>query len=302
MNSTNSNTSMGVFAQELTNLIGQPIGVGQIFPSSEGRFYYIQAPLAGAPMLLHHYRGSFFVDINPDDYEKLANGDLEPQEYIRTANWQVGYYWGGGGMISGGYYQPLDIIGKQETVRRYLRILSCRGRRRSSGYMPAETECQHCFVTGCPLSPYNETLRGLFRAEEIEEYDPRVDFFNSLYLRFQAEHPDYSLRGFFCQSNMAGDSQILLVPNGHFKKEEAFSYTAYASEKVIRDLLMRTVSPSDWGEYAKSFEFVLFQRGSSEYLEVTQENLKAVSASEDYCATKKKNWLMKLWKKILIIF
>lgn len=302
MNNFTNSTNMGVFAQELSTIIGQPIGVGQIFPSEEGRFYYIQAPLKGAPMLLHHYRGGFFVDINPDDYEKLANGDLEPQEYIRTANWQVGYYWGGGDMISGGYYQPLDIVGKQETVRRYLRILSCRGRLRSSGYKPAEAECQHCFVAGCPFSPYNESIRGLFRSEEVEEYDPRLDFLDALFFRFGAEHPDYRIRGFFCQTNMAEDNQILLVPNGHYKKDEPYSYTAYASEAVIRDLLMRRIIPDNWEKYSKSFEFVLFQRGSSNYLEATDENLKALSASEDYCSLRKKNWLMRLWRKILIIF
>ena len=152
----NDNTNIINFANELTELTGQHIGLDHIHPSTEGRYYYIQAPKAGAPMLLNHYRGPFFIDIHPDDFEDISSGKVSAHEYITSANWQVGYYWGGGSMVGGGYYQPLDLVGRRDEVRRYLQILSCRGNRRSSGYMPSEKNCADCSVENCPFSKYKE--------------------------------------------------------------------------------------------------------------------------------------------------
>ena len=125
----NNNVNVNNFATELSELIGQHIGLDHIHPSTEGRYYYIQAPKTGAPMLLHHYRGPFFIDIHPDDLEDISSGKVSAHEYITSANWQVGYYWGGGSMVGGGYYQPIDLVGRRDEVRRYLQILSCRGYR-----------------------------------------------------------------------------------------------------------------------------------------------------------------------------
>ena len=92
------NININSFATELSKLIGQHIGLDNIHPSTKGRSYYIQAPKAGAPMLLHHYRGPFFIDIHPDDFEALASGNVSAHDYIASADWQVGYYWGGSSM------------------------------------------------------------------------------------------------------------------------------------------------------------------------------------------------------------
>ena len=143
----NNNVNINNFASELSELIGQPIGLDHIHPTTKGRFYYTQAPKAGAPMLLHHYRGPFFIDIHPDDFESLSSGKISVHEYITSATWLVGYYWGG----NGGYYQPLDIISRQNEIRRYLQILSCRGHFNACHYMPSETKCANCFVENCPF-------------------------------------------------------------------------------------------------------------------------------------------------------
>lgn len=269
------------FATELSNIIGQPIGVDHIHAMSKGRFYYTQAPEAGAPMLLNHYRGPFFVDIHPDDLEKIASGEVSAHEYIYSASWQVGYYWGGGNMVGGGYYQPFDISGRKEEIRRYLKILSCRGRCNASGYKPTEELCTACHVESCPFSKYKE---GLWE-NEMEEYDPRVDLFKALCRRFENQFPGYTFRGFLC-SNVE-DSIIILSPNGHYAEEEPFSFVVYASENVIRDLMMRKVTPDDWDEYVKDFKFQIKMMLSQACLDATEENVKASFADVDYVAKKK---------------
>lgn len=172
----NNDPNIAVFAAELGDLIGQPISVDNIQPSTKGRFYYAQAPKVGAPLLLHHYRGPFFIDIHPVDFESISSGKVSAHEYITSSNWQVGYFLGGGSMIGGGYYQPLDLVGHNAEVRRYLQILSCRGYHISCDYMPSETNCANCPVENCPFSKYKE---GNWDAE-MHEPDSRRDLFEAL--------------------------------------------------------------------------------------------------------------------------
>lgn len=233
------------FAIELSELIGQHIDMVHIHLSKKGRNYQIQAPKSGAPMLLHHYNGYFFIDIHPDDFEDISSGKISAYKYITSANWQVGYYWGGT-FMTGGYYQPLDLVGRRDEVRRYLQILSCRGYRQSCGYRPSELNCADCSVENCP---YNE---GNWDAE-IQEHDPRIDLFKALTERFEQENPGYTLCGFRCGG--IPDVEIWIDPNGRSTENERFSFTAYASDSVIRSLLMHEIEPENWTEYVKKFRF-----------------------------------------------
>lgn len=279
--SNDVNVNLNNFATELSELIGQHIGLDHIHPSTEGRYYYIQSPKAGAPMLLHHYRGPFFIDIHPDDFEDISSGKISAHDYIMSANWQVGYYWGGGSMVGGGYYQPINIVERKDEVRRYLRILSCRGCRQSCGYMPSEKDCTNCHVENCPFSKYK---KGNWDAE-MSEFDPRVELFKALRVRFEQENPGYTLRGFLCGE--IPDEEIHITPIGHYTEGDPFAFTAYASESLIQSLLMHETEPENWTNYAESFHFRIFKMFDSQTYEVSKGALEKAYEGLDY--TKKAN-------------
>ena len=261
-----------LFAEEMSNLIGQRIKPDDIH-SSTGRFYYIQMPKTGSPMLLHHYRGPFCVDLNPVDYNRIVNGEVSPHEYIYKANWLVGYFWGGGSMIGGGYYQPLDIIGRNEEVRRYLKILACRGSYRACGYMPTNEDCSKCELSDCPFSTFSH---GDW-SKEISESDPRKDFFNSLLKRFENENPGYTLRGFICGD--IPDNEIWIRPNYRFKESEEKSFVTYASRNLIQDLLMREKQLNECDVY--SFIFRLWDTKTQKSLPVNEDTLYEAFKEDD---------------------
>lgn len=276
----NNNVNINHFATELSALIGQHIGVEHIHASTEGRYYYIQAPKPGAPMLLHHYRGAFFIDIHPDDFEDISSGKVSAYAYITSANWQVGYYWGGGSMVGGGYYQPLDLVGHRDEVRRYLQILSCRGLQRTSSYIPTEKDCADCSVEKCPVSKYKRK----FWYGEMQEHDPRCELFIALVERLEQEYPGYTLQGFLCLNNMP-DGEIWLTANRHYDENKPFSFQAYASNSVIRSLLMHETEPENWTEYAKNFHFRIhnmLDMFNGESCDVNEETLEKAFEGLDY--------------------
>ncbi len=270
----NNNVNINNFATELSALIGQHIGVEHIHASTEGRYYYIQAPKSGAPMLLHHYRGPFFIDIHPDDLEDISSGKVSAHEYITSANWQVGYYWGGGSMVGGGYYQPLDLVGHRDEVRRYLQILSCRRR----DDMRTEKECVNCSVENCPVSKYKT---GNWNGE-MQEYDPRCDLFEAVLERFERENPGYTLSKLFTTAWPGiPDGEIWLACRGRYTEDEPFSLSAAFSDSVIRSLLMHEIEPENWTEYAKNFRFYIKMFNGESY-DVNKETLEKAFERLDY--------------------
>ena len=272
------NKNIELLAEELSRIIDRPLTPDHIHPVSKGRFYYTQAPLRGAPMLMNHYRGSFFVDIHPDDFTEIESGAVSAHEYIYSANWLIGYYWAGGSMICGSYYQPFDIIGRNEEVKRYFRILSCRRARFASGYVPSEERCNACPIVNCPFSKYQE---GNWE-NELKEDDPRMDFFNALRRRFEKEFPGYTFKGFY--SHGKEDNVIILSPDWHYVKEAPFSFVVYASEDLIQALLMRTVNPKNWDQYVQGFSFQLHKTfiKNDKYVEATLENIHSIFEGMDY--------------------
>lgn len=264
------------FLDEIYDITGMRVGPEHIHPSIAGREYYIQAPKTGAPMLLHHYRGPFFIDIHPDDFDKISSGEKSPHEYITEAKWQVGYYWGNGNMVGGGYYQPIDIVGRKDEVRRYLKILSCRGFYQSCGYMPSVENCADCSVENCPFSKYKQ---GDWAAE-MPEPDPRRDLFRALLKRFEEENHGYSLRGFLC--GKIPDGEVWIFPNGHYTEDEPFTFTAYASDSVIRSLLMHETEPENWVAYAQSFQFRIHKLFDKQSYDVCEETLEKAFEGQDF--------------------
>lgn len=229
--------NMNNFTAKMTALTGRTIGLGNVHPSSHGRWNYIQPPLEGAPMILSHYCGCVVIDIHPSDYDNIYSGEVSADDYICRANWQIGYYFGGGSIFSGGYYQPIDILKHSEEAKRYLQILSCRGRRVASGYMPKAEQCLNCTVDNCPFSPYKDGLWD----NELQEYDGRIDFFRLLKERFENRYHAYVLGNL--SSWEIADNEIWLRPATRHNSMP-ISFTAYAPNSIIRSILMRRLEPS----------------------------------------------------------
>lgn len=269
--------NMRVFAAELSKLVGKHIGLDHIHPG-KGHYYYIQPTKIGSPMLLNHYRGPIFVDIHPDDLEGLQSGDIDAMEYIHTANWQIGYYWGGGSMVGGGFYQPFDIVGRSEEVKRYFKILSCRTQKRSSGYMPSEDVCAKCPVNDCPFSEYKE---GKWE-NEVREEDPRVIFFEALNRRFKTEYDGCTLRGFLSGFRIGGiPKNEIYIRSNSYCENEPYSFCAFAPADTVRALLMHEIEPEDWNEYVLKFKFKHAELNESSHNPVSMEQIHRIFSKHD---------------------
>lgn len=180
-------------SKQITALIGYHLGedhIHNIHADGSGWHYYIQSLKPGYPVLAMHYRGPLMLALPYDDYCKLEAGEITAEQYIQESHWNYGYYWGGGGLLSGAYWQPLEKetgIHDTERISRYLHILSCRTDLISSGYRPTEEQCQKCKLdaTNCPFSPLNET--GAWEKEEVQERDDRQKLFKAVIQRVEAE-------------------------------------------------------------------------------------------------------------------
>ncbi len=247
-------------SKELGELLEQNISVANI-RASTGIFYYIQEPLPGAPILLYHHRSGFVVEMNEWDYESLKNGDISAEQFIQESNWQVGYYLGKGTMIQGAYYQPIDIIGRKDQVRRYLKIVKCRVDRSVSESVPSSEKCETCGVCKCPFNDGNW-------ADELEEIDYRKYFKNALTRLLKQVSPSYGLSTFLCAD--FEEESIYLVPNWHYPNEP-YMFAGYVSNQLIQELLMKSVEPDNWDEYVKKFN-IYIQKNDGEIVPFDLEN------------------------------
>lgn len=257
------------FCMELSEIVDQKITYEHVHPVTDGRYYYTQGPEEGFPLLLHHYRGVYCVDIHPNDYKKLETGEITPQEYIGSAKFLVGYYWGGGSAVTGGYYQPLDIVNKKAEVQRYLKILRCRGNYRSSGHTPNFDECVNCNVENCPFSKFKEGSWD----NEMQEYDPRKDFYKALVSKMS--YQSYKISGLYTEKLVRGESDncIYLLPSVGAFNDEITRLETYIPENVMRGLMKHEIMPESWEEYIEQFEILVFDHYLREYVPATAENI-----------------------------
>ena len=240
------NIHISKLMQVIEELTLQHMGEDSIYPSEEGHRFYIQPPKRNAPMLLNHYRGGYFVDMHPEDYRSIVSGEIAPKEYVYSANWQVGYYWGRGS-IFGGFYQPMDIVHDKEKIRRYLQILNCRGFNMASGYMPSMSNCMNCFVRECPMSCIR-IRRTAWKEESIMEQDPRKDLLDALCRRLEKEHSGV-IKNLYCGT--IPSKEVWLSDDGFYN-----FFTAYVSSGLIQSLLMKETIPKDWDAYVANLKFV----------------------------------------------
>lgn len=238
--------NMNKLAELVSNFVGEAISPDVQIHIGKGRHYYIQPAVDGAPMLLRHYRGPLFIDMSENDFNNIISGSINAEEYVKSSNWMVGYYWGGGSMVGGGYYQPIDIVNRSEEVKRYIHILSCRTSAISSGYKPTEERCASCTIKNCPFSSA-KCNSGNWEDESIREEDPRREVFNLLSKNFEAQFPGYTLRGFLSsfEDGSMQSNECIIRANTRLQDNDPHSFMIWLSAETIRGLLMHTISMED---------------------------------------------------------
>ena len=180
-------------AAVISERIGHNIATENVHTDETGWFYYIpkDSLKVNYPLILNHYRGPLFVVIPLQDMKRIEEEKISVLEYIDKAFWSYGYFWGGGALLSGVYWQLIEGgkpgINDKEKINRYLTILECRTHLRSSGYMPSEQRCGNCKVEHCPFSKFIEKNYDASWEKEIQEYDARVELYKSISRRIKEQ-------------------------------------------------------------------------------------------------------------------
>lgn len=239
-------------SQKLYELTGHRVANYNIHSDEQGWYYYIQAKSLEVkhPLIMNHYRGQLFAVIPLKDYQELDAGRISPTSYIENAYWNFGYYWGGGSLLGGVFWTPLETtagIHNTEYVKRYLSILACRTHRNSCGYMPPADQCSRCFVKQCPFSEVEEKNRGASWENEVSEHDYRVDMLKAVAERVK-EDLGFEVYGLLCHKG----ENALLVPH-NWKKETC---TLYLPVTLTNDLLYNP-GERDWKGIAKKMQLEL---------------------------------------------
>lgn len=162
-------------SKKIEKKLGITISEEHIHTDFEGWDYYIPARSLkrNHPLLLSHYRGSYFIVIPYKDMEAMELHRISVDQYISDSTWNYGYFWGGGSILNC-YWQPLEErgINAVDKIKRYLTILKCRTARQSSGAIATQENCQSCGIKNCRMNSLNE---GFWIDES--EIDDRVNFF-----------------------------------------------------------------------------------------------------------------------------
>lgn len=209
-------------ATRISALTGLEVGEEHVH-ESVSRFYYIQEAKPGCAYLLHHYRGPFFVEINKEDWKSLQNDELSVEDYIDSVQWYFGYYWGGGSMVSGGFYTPLEGgpgIHNVELIYRIMTAIKSKGRQVSCGAALTTVEKEEWAW-----------------AKENYLRDIRVFFFEQIDSFVQKEF-GYKLHGLCCDNY--DEDEIYLTSNF---MERTFSVNV--SENLIQKILMGNFATPD---------------------------------------------------------
>lgn len=242
-----------LFSARMKELVGRWVGANHIHSDEIGWDYYIpkQSLIENHPLLINHYRGSLMAVIPYKEYEQLENGTVDPVEYIDKAFWSYGYFWGGGSMLGGAFWQPLEEgtgIKNKEKIYRYLEILSCRTAHRSSGYSPKLETCIKCPVEKCPFSPHFD-----FSWEnEVEEKDWREQLCVEMQNRI-ARLFNLKVTSFICYTPDEADGRENACLKDSWEEGEV---TLYLPAKVFVDILCNP-GERDWKALAEGFGFEL---------------------------------------------
>lgn len=242
-------------SERLSELIGYPLQAGWIVHDNPGFYYYIQNLQPGYPICVMDYhvapggRPQLMMVLPYADYQMLEKAERAVEEYIATAHFNFGYYWGGGS-IYGAYWQPFGTeagINEPEAIKRYLWQLACRTYVHSLGHKNPESHCTSCPLEAetCPHSCCNPERNW---QSEIPELDGRKQLFQALKdrVRDELQFDTYSV----LSHTGAKDTVDLYAgykPN---------SVQIYASQDLLNELLYHPEIERDWAEVAKSLKFV----------------------------------------------
>lgn len=238
----------------LSNLIGCHIGTDHIHTDEQGWFYYIpkESLQENHPLILNHYRGPLFVVIPVKDMERLKEEVIAVNDYVNNSVWNFGYFWGGGSLLDGIKWQPLEEKGIHDTqkIARYLRILLCRTSTHSSGYVPDEKHCSSCLIQRCPYSRYKFKYAGSSWRNEVTERDDRIALYSAIKERVEKRF------GFNVNSCMVNSltETVCIFPHHYKDTVEVYLPQAllidmmynpgkYDTEKVAEELKMEIGVP-----------------------------------------------------------
>lgn len=232
---------------KLSSLIEYHLGaehIHHIQADGSGYYYYIQDLKPKHPVLAMHYREPLMLVLPYEDFQRLDQEEITVDDYIATSYFNYGYFWGGGDLIGGAYWQPFEQeagVHDTERISRYLQILGCRTHKISCGYGPTEDRCQKCQLdaTTCPFSPLNQT--GSWE-NEVQEPDGRRKLFEAIDLRLKRELGfEWSFR---CAHSDNRDEMCL------FPGREPNTVEVYVSSKLLNDLLYHPHEDRDWQKMA----------------------------------------------------
>jgi len=241
-------------SQKVTKLIGYPLGVEHIHSLSEdgsGWHYYIRDLKPGYPVLAIHYRGPLMLALPFADYQQLETGAVTVDEYIAKSHWNYGHFRGGGSLIGGVYWQPLEKgkgIHDTELISRYLLHLSCLVSSRVSGYHPTPEGCAKCQLEAqtCPYSPLNHT--GTWE-KAVPMLDGRIELFDAVAKRVEDE---LGFEIYDRMSHREGREDILLLPG-----YDAYTVNIHLPQELLNDLLYHPHHKYDWKEMARRLNIIL---------------------------------------------
>lgn len=259
-------------SEKITTLVGYPLQAGWIVHDDPGFHYYIRNLRPGYPICVMDYhvmpgrRPELMLVLPYADYRRLEKVEYSVEEYLTTAHFSFGYYWGGGSVL-GAYWQPLEAesgIHDTERIKRYLWQMACRTYVHSLGHdNPAEL-CASCPLKAetCPHSALVTNSERCWKSE-ISEFDGRVKLFNALIDRISAELR-FGVRGVLSHT---GAKDILELYAGY----EPESVQIRVSQELLNDLLYHPEPERNWGELARSLRLVRRRRDSDVAAEIDPE-------------------------------
>lgn len=279
-----SNNWIITFTKIIYQKTGLPVSPDHVH-ISERRQYYIPQAEPGHPLFLHHYRGPYFIDIHPDDYEKLSSGKVSTEEYINNAYWAFGYYWGGGNMISGGYFTPLENtpgLNNREKIYRFMTIIACEGNNRASGYTPTFERCSKCSIEKCPFSIHKGNYGNY--SHEIPRPDGRKDFVKIVAKRLRSNY-GYKLEYVIFCLDVIPENDFMLLPNYTER-----SFILYISDQLVKKLLYHVHSTQELEQVVGNMNMYV---GTS----YVHDKKRLITSKEDFNTALEEFDIIKEWEK-----
>lgn len=274
------------FSKIINSKTGLSVGPDHIHTSVQREFYIPEAE-SGKPLFLHHYRGPFFIDIPQDDYEKLSSGEVSPEEYINTAHWAFGFYHGGASMTSGGYFRPLeDTPGITDTAKiyRFMRVISCEGNYRASGYNPTVERCEKCSIDKCPFSDHKGNCGNY--SGEITRPDGRIKLYRAISKLLKEFDKSYNLGSFYFYESLK-ENEFLLSPCSFVKNE----FALYISDSLVRKLLYNPDGNWDFNHMVREMD--MFVKGFS-----YRDGKRLIGSQKAFDAALDEFGIRKVWDKL----